>query len=579
MTKKIRNKAGSILILGVLFACFFIVPLIVVLTRLDRFVGEKTASQNTVEAACLLAANDVSRIMINDQNFGYVSLSNYPPTGKATCAPDGEPLPVTGINTLVGNIRQNTIVADELQNGYMRDLADADRICLENTIEELNLALSNSLSGNSKNAVDNQGEKVDPVKDVKAFLEKNLPAGAKVESIKLSNGWLSSGGGTTISVPKPESLGRLKPGSSQLGEYRPFVDVPVGNRSFTFGGVGRSASICKLSNFRQADKKHICSIVKIECTVSVNDQCTWLSPPGSTTRALKFASCCEPYSNPDIGPPGVMTLRFSGGSVPGLQSWSDFIAANAFHDNHVATYDVVGGDYPIDQTSRMRQSESAEQTTTSQQFAGHLYYWLRNGRLRPRIDGILSMVRETFPICPTAGFYVYEFEKDGTISRRTLERDPFPVGVTSDAQFSAVADTTTRNGSSAIIIFRNDVKHLGTAGGGKHGGQPIAGNPLNWCELQDFGGDEQLALLAGKGRLGTQLTIVDSDGSGSPLTVLNNWGSAIFKTFDGKGLSMQPRRTYYSGGLALDIEIGGTRIYDPNIDVISMRHLRLGRRI
>ena len=192
-------------------------------------------------------------------------------------------------------------------------------------------------------------------------------------------------------------------------------------------------------------------------------------------------ACCQPYSMPDIGPTGAMTLRFSGGPVPGLQNWRDFLAGG-FHDNQITTYEAVGGDYPVDDQAHMVVSAPPVQPDTSQQFAEHLYYWLRNGHLRPRIDAVLDMTSDSFRSGP-AQIYAYEFTRDGSISRRIIARDPFPVGVTSDSQMQTVSDTSIQGGLTPIIIFRDDVKTLGTAHGGRHAGQPLAGYPLNWCEL------------------------------------------------------------------------------------------------
>jgi Putative Flp pilus-assembly TadE/G-like len=581
MSGPIRNKVGSLLILPIVVTCLVIVPLLLGVSQISMLLAERVRIQNAVEAACLLAANDVSRIVINDPTFGYVSLSNYPPVGKATCALDGEPLPVIGINTLVGTIRQNTIIARNLDNDIMLSLADADRVSLGTTIKGLNKTLADALGGSGKaKFVDIQGDRVDPVNDVKALLKENLPNNVSIESIKLSNGWLTNGGGSTISIPQPEKLAEVKPDQIQTSKYKPFIEIKVDKRSFTFAGLGSTASLVKESKFKPADDKHICSIVNIDCVVSVDNLWDKLLPiaNGSHTK-LHFTACCEPYSNPDIGPPGVMTLRFSGASVPGMQSWNDLLNAANFQDNQVSTYDVVGGDYPSDPAARMNQYLPNVQPGTAQQFSEHLYYWLRNGHLRPRIDAVLAMLDDPFSKNPLNGIYIYEFDRGGHISRRILARDPFPVGVTSESQFSATSNTTIQNGLSPVIVFRNNVKNLGTASGGKHAGQPLPGYPLNWCELQEFGCDEQAALNACKGRLGTKLTLVDPEGWASPSEAISNVNYNLFKTFDGKTLFMQPRRSFYSGGLALDIEIGGTRFMDPMNDVLSMQKLRLARKI
>ena len=194
------------------------------------------------------------------------------------------------------------------------------------------------------------------------------------------------------------------------------------------------------------------------------------------------------------------------------------------------------------------------------------------------------MVNESFPV-DGSDVYAYEFIPDGRISRRVLSRDPFPVGVTADAQNSTVVDTSIASGITPVIVFRNDVKRIGVASGGKHGGQPLNGFPLNWCELREYGGDEALAKQLGKGRLGTKMQLIghDVDPYEFLKTAGSNQGSAgdiVFCSSDGKPLSLQPRKNFYSGGLALDIEIGGTRqIIAPDVEISRMRAFTAGRRI
>jgi hypothetical protein len=574
---KPRNQSGSTLIIIILTVAFILLPLLMVLSEMGLYAVDRSRIQSIVEAASLLAANDVSRIVINDPHFGYVGLSSYPPIGKGICAADGEPLPVTGINTLVGTIRQNTIVARELGNDTMYTLAGADSSCLKTTIKELNAELSDSLAGGTKTKwTDIQGATVDPVKDATAFLRANLPGNIQLESVQLSNGWLAGGSTTTINLPQPERLAQVKAGETHKGGYSAFTNIPVGDRSFTFAGLGSASSIVSTTKFRPADANHICSIVKLDCTFILRSLSNPNAPLNALSR-LQYVACCQPFSMPDAGPAGVMTVRFSGEPVRGMQSWSDFLTGN-FRDNQVITYDVANGDYPVDKEARMRQSQADSQPGTNQMFAEHLYDWLRNGHLRPRVDAVLAMMNEPFRPGPV-GTYAYEFAKDGSISRRFIEKDPFPVGVTSDAQLQTVVDTSLQSGFSPVIVFRNNVKHLGTVDGGKHAGQPLAGNPLNWCELSEYGGDEHSALGLSKGRLATRLTVIDPSGAAPAADAINNVTFNIFKSFDGKNLFLQPRRSFYSGGLAMDIEIGGTRASTASLDVASMRKLRFARKI
>lgn len=570
MNKHSRQTKGNLLYIVIFTIAVVIMPLFLVCSQIMLYVVDMERTKNVVEAASLLAANDLSRIVVNDPNFGYVSLSNYPPVGKSTLAEDGEPLPVTGINTLVGTVRQNAILANEIGNDTMRTLVEDDRNNLEGTIAELNATLSDALREDTKRSyLDIQGARVEPVKDVMAFLKKNLPSNIKLESVRVSNGWLSHGGNTTISTPQPERLAQLKQTDSQGGLYKPFIDLPVANRSFTFAGIGNASSLVPPGDFREPDGKHISSIVRIEIVVT----------RGSLVKSqIPSVACAQPFSLPDVGPAGVMTIRFTGGPVLGLQSWSDFLNPGNFQDNRVTTYDVVGGDYPKDPNASMSEFFANYTPTTSAQFAEHLYYWLRNGHMRPRLDAVLSMISDPFPNGSNQ-IYAYEFAKDGNISRRVITRDPFPIGVTADSQFSTTADTGVQNGVHPIIIFRNNVKNLGTMNGGKHAGQALPGYPLNWCEIPEYGGDEFIAKGLSKGRLGTHLSLADpgvpsgTTGDDSSSSTAPGATPDLFRHFDGKTLFLQPRKSFYSGGLALDIEIGGTRQASTAFDVDSMRRM------
>lgn len=513
-----RNQSGGIIIAVFVTSCLFL-TLFMFVGQISVYMSERKRAQDVVDAAGLVAANEFSRIIINDANFGYVSLSNYPPIGKATVAPDGEPLPVCGINTLIGTLRLNTIVARELNNSTMRQLADNDRSALQLTIEQLNDALEESLSGvHGPSQQDINGEIVDPTNAVSKYLADHLPSDMQLISVKVTNGWLANGGTTTIPVPQPEKLAQVNLGDSLDGKYKAFVEVPVDDSAFSFAGVGPHSTLVNVNDFRDSDVDHVSSIIKIECMVGMKKKPVL---PFGADECAQFTcvACCQPFTQPDVSTNGAMTVRFSGGPVPGLESWNDFLTSSNFQDRQVTAYEIVGGDYPVDWNSRMKPVTSREASGTSQQFAEHLYYWLRNGHVRAQLDAILSMVNEPFKN-GAAQVYVYQFAQGGAISRNVILGKPFPTGIVADNQVSSVADTSVEGGVSPVIIFRNNVKNLGTQYGGKHCGQPLAGYPLNWQALHEFGSEQAL-----RTRFGC--------------------------------------RGSYTSGLALDIEIGGTKTEDP----------------
>jgi hypothetical protein len=538
--QQVRCEKGSILVLIILLAFFLAIPLIISLNQMGVYMIDRDRAQSAVDSACLAAANDVSRILINDPNFGFVSLSNYAPSGKTTLARDGRSLPVTGINTLVGTLRQNTIVAEQLQNQTMLSMVDQDRSCLNATIDKLNSIISESVSGNGSVNYDVHGDLIDPVEDVMQCLHDNLPKYIEVESVTLSNGWLSDGGSTTIAIPEPAKLSDVEETNIVGGNYRAFVDIPVGKRSFTFAGLGAASSLADASQFQVADDNHICSIVKIDCTFRLKNL-PFAAFGMKVGHKLRCVACSQPFAQDDTAVKGAMTLTFSGGSAPGLENWIDLLKPGSFQDNKVTQYDVEGGDYPIDSDARMKEPQAQDGLSTSKEFAQHLYYWLRNGRLAAKLESVLQMLSEPFRNCSDQ-VYVYEFTESGKISRKQIPRDPANIPVVADRQSSYTADTMTPSGQSPLIVFRDNVMHLGTLYGGKHGGQPLTSESFKNSELEKYWLNEQWSLKSPKANPGAK-----------------------------------------DHGLAVDIEIGGTNQStaqsSADADVASMARFTQSRRI
>lgn len=521
---RLRSRNGNMIVLTVSTVAGIMVPVVMLLTWGPHLIWGARA-QTVVEAAGLVAAKDLSRIVINDADFGYVSLSNYPPIGKATIAPDGEPLPVTGINTLIGTVRQNAILADRLQNDAMTALVDKDADNLKDTLHELNFKLSDALQDRTRKGqnVDINGVAVKPLADVEAFLKANLPAGLKLKSVKLTLGWLDGGSETTVSIPQPALLAQVPEKEAKSGKYLAFKNYPVAGKDFSFAGVDSRTRAVASANFRPDDGKHVCSIVQIECTLISDKQ---------PDKPIECLACCQPFSQPDLATRGGMTVRFSGRPVPGMLSWNDFLTKRYFQDNRLTTYDVIDGDYPFDRRSRMTESWHEPDDGTAQQFGEHLYCWLRNGRTTPRLDSVLAMIHEPFRYTANE-VYSYEFSDDGTISRRIIDGTKFARPVAAAGQGAAMADTFIHSGAAAIVFFRDNVRILGVEES-EHAGQPLAGYPLGPVDgMLDY---DQLAQNFSK-------------------------------------------RAAINKGLAVDIEIGGTADSTARADVDSMRRRTANRRI
>src|SRR5579884_2964016 len=103
--RAVRRNSGNILAFSLSIMMGFLVILLVFGLQYTRFLGAHMEQRTAIEAAALAAARDLSRIVIEDQYYGFVGLSDRAPTGKATKAGDNWFMPVTGINTLLGTVR------------------------------------------------------------------------------------------------------------------------------------------------------------------------------------------------------------------------------------------------------------------------------------------------------------------------------------------------------------------------------------------------------------------------------------------------------------------------------------------
>ena len=93
-----------------------------------RLVGSSSEQKTAIEAAAIAAARDISTIVIDTPDFGYVGLSDSAPIGSATSAGDDYYLPVHSINTLIGTARIDYIIASQpgLDVPEWRELAKVD---------------------------------------------------------------------------------------------------------------------------------------------------------------------------------------------------------------------------------------------------------------------------------------------------------------------------------------------------------------------------------------------------------------------------------------------------------------------
>ena len=91
-----------------------------------RLLGSNSEQRNAIEAAALAAARDLSMIAINTDDYGWISLSDAAPTGSSTTAGDSYNIPVRGINSILGTLRLDLLIADHLGDANLKTIIKAD---------------------------------------------------------------------------------------------------------------------------------------------------------------------------------------------------------------------------------------------------------------------------------------------------------------------------------------------------------------------------------------------------------------------------------------------------------------------
>lgn len=580
ITRPERRSSGNILVFG-LVAAVPLLMLFLTLLRLQLLGTVAQRSQTAAEAASLAAAADLSKIVVNDPYYGFVALSDYGPYGKCTLAADGESLPVLGINGIVATARLQTLLADQLNNDELRRLAQEDVQAARRSAKLLGDALNASLQPGSRcQAHDMDGNVVKPLEHAFQIYSTNLKDGAgiaktQISKFRLTLGWLKDGSDSNTKSPLPEQLAAVPATARIKGNYRAFIDIPACGESFYFAGLSPQPSLARTDQFMNPDGKRFCSIVKVDADILLAGSS--YGAPENAPQCLHTSACAQPSCLPDIGTPGVLAISFKHGLVPGINSIQHLLDNEQLNNNKVDILTADGGDFPIDLQAKLISAPRVDSVkTVSQTFAMGLHDWLRTAHNKPRLDSVIDAVSEPFVESTRAGSgprlypnLFYEIDANGRVCVRNLRQNPFfasdsGIGHSKqkfqprltaciyDQQDYALNFNAIIAGSySWMMVYRNYTRALGTASGGKHAGQVLPGDPVNWCELSRYGSGPEQAFEKGKGEkaLGLQAQGAMYDESAVMLE------GAHFTKRNGSPLSNQPRRSHYSGGLAVYFEL------------------------
>ena len=475
-----RKRSGNTLVLVLAFF-FVVIGLSFFCLRFSRMLATHQEQRTAVEAAALAATHDLSRIVIEDPNLGFISLSDSAPTGKATTAGDNYYVEVQSINSVLCTVRLDMIIADKLNDSLMNKLALNDYANAIKAKDSLVSAMHNCID-NKVSMNDLDGKPIDPYGDAVTAYQTNVvrisgPQNRLVpNSLKLTLGCVP--GLTTNSIlPQPTSLASVDDNSQDNGYYKSFVNVPYDRQDFVLAAVSNNVSLVDAKQFQtkiDALPYFIPSILKCEADEEFNETDQMGK---SSKRVVHAIACAQPSCLVDLRPaPGALSIQIFGATPPELQRVIDIFTNPEMTDNPTDLLQTaVGGDNPPNPLKDMKVAEFTDvHPRMGNVMSLVLYDWIR--RAGPNLDvGSLLTVLNS-PLNVTAG-KITLYEKDGTGAVVTPSAS-FNDGILPVSQNQLIATSGgaiySSNKTVYDVFVRDFVYQPGRIKGGLHAGEPMS---------------------------------------------------------------------------------------------------------
>ena len=516
-----RARRGNMLILIIAFI-FIIVLMGLVALNYVRLIGTTSEQRTATEAAAIAAARDLSTIVVNTAECGYVSLSDYAPSGSGTTAGDGFPTPVRGINTIIGTARLDLIIGDLLGQQTLKDFAIKDMQDALVAKDQLINALWDSIAPGGT-GTDKDGNSVTPYTSAENAYKDNqirLTGSSSYVpgSLLLSLGCITGGLATAVPVPKPAASAPVSSSQQVSGFYRSYVNIPYDGVDFVFGGIGPNIKIVdhrKWVDTIPGLPYQIPTIVKAEAIQQIT------STSANADFVVSSAACAQPASLHDPLPqPGALSISFPDGAVPEIAKPSDIYTNSNLQAGIVDLLTAKNGDYPSDTGSSMTPMgwPVATAMNTSNVWLGALHDWMRRAGTKADIASLINMQstvldmpspttaswiapvvhggpRVNLGTVPAGIIHVFKFDADGVVTYQSRLLTPYPLYVSSHEQMygetmqaipnsavpTQVNTVPLATGDKDItllkifdVYIRDEVRNPGTIRGGEHAGEPLA---------------------------------------------------------------------------------------------------------
>ncbi len=478
--KKLRRvQQGSALIL-VVAGIMTVVGLGFFALRFCRILASHQEQKTAIEAAALAAAHDLSKIVIDDPNLGFVSLSDYAPVGKATMARDNYFLSAQSINSVLGTVRLDMIIADRLNDELMKKLALEDYKNAIAAKDDLVRALRQSIDMGTP-FTDIDGNLVDPLADAKTAYEANVIriVGPKnrlrAGSLKLSLGCVQNLT-SNLPIPQPDTYASVSSNEQDNGFYKSCTNVKYDQQDFVFAPVSDSVTLVDFKQFQpniQTLPYVIPSIVKCEGDEEYNETDQFGKPSQMIVHAV---ACAQPACLIDSRPaPGALTIQVVGPSVPELKTLFDVFTSPMFANSPTDLLQTPStGDTPSASLSDLKVAQfddSHPKVGSIMRLA--LYNWIK--RAGPALNIASLMTAMQNPLTIISG-QMFMLEKDQTgnivVPPQAVQNGVLPV---SQNQLLAVSGGAVNSSNHSVydLILKDYVYQSGRSKGGLHAGEPM----------------------------------------------------------------------------------------------------------
>ncbi|MBX9696122.1 MAG: hypothetical protein K2Z81_27285, partial [Cyanobacteria bacterium] len=159
-----RSRSDGSMIALAIAVLFIVLAISLFALGYVRLFGSSAEHKTAIEAAALAAARDLSKIVVETDEFGFVGLSDSAPVGTSTSAGDNYYTQVHSINSLIGTARLDLVIADATHVNVpeWRTLAQQD---LDNAVQIWNTKLKPALNAAiapSGQGVDRDGHTITP---------------------------------------------------------------------------------------------------------------------------------------------------------------------------------------------------------------------------------------------------------------------------------------------------------------------------------------------------------------------------------------------------------------------------------